>query len=332
MKTIRASIIGFGSVGRGVAEVLLKKADKIRKHGFEIRVVAIADSKSAVTDPAGLDLKKILDTKAETGKVSGDKTSGIDIINSFEHELVIETTPSDIETGGVGLDNMLMAFNRGRDVVTSNKGPLALKFGELMAASKKSGSKFGYEATVGGAMPVLNLVRENLSGNDIISIQGIFNGTCNYILSRMMEEKASYEQMLAEAQELGIAETDPTYDVEGTDTASKLVILANTVFGMDVSYRDVDVTGITKITPEALLLARGEGYAVKLIGEVKAGTLKTSPRLVPLDHPLAVGGTLNVAYVQTDLAGDITVSGPGAGSIETASAILGDIIALYREQ
>ncbi|MBP2030516.1 homoserine dehydrogenase [Methanohalophilus levihalophilus] len=332
MKIIRASIIGFGSVGRGVAKTLLLKKEEIRKAGFEIKVIGIADSRSGIVDTDGLDLEEILKRKADTGRVSEENLSGIDIIENVDHELVIETTPSDIDTGGVGLENMRMAFSKGRDVVTSNKGPLALKFCELTDYAKENGSKFRYEATVGGAMPILNLVRETLAGNEIKSIQGILNGTCNYILSRMMEEKAPYEQMLAEAQELGIAETDPTYDVEGIDAASKLVIIANSVFGMDVNYHDVDVTGITKITPEALMLAHDEGYAVRLIGEVKEGTLKTSPRLVPLDHPLAVGGTRNVAYIQTDLSGDVTVSGLGAGSIETASAILSDIISLYRER
>ncbi|MDK2892124.1 homoserine dehydrogenase [Methanohalophilus sp.] len=332
MKTIRASIIGFGSVGRGVARTLIQKEDEIKKAGFEVKVVGIADSSSGIVDPDGLDLEEILKHKDSTGRVSEERLSGIEIIENIEHELVIETTPSDIQTGGVGLENMRMAFSKGRDVITSNKGPLALRFSELINYAKANGSKFLYEATVGGAMPILNLVRETLAGNEIKSIQGILNGTCNYIISRMMEEKAPYEQMLAEAQELGIAETDPTYDVEGIDTASKLVIIANSVFGMDVNYHDVDVTGITKITPEALMLAHDEGYAVRLIGEVKDGTLKASPRLVPLDHPLAVGGTLNVAYIQTDLAGDITVSGLGAGSIETASAILSDIMSLYRER
>jgi homoserine dehydrogenase len=332
MKTIRASIIGFGSVGRGVARVLLLKEGAIRKAGFEIKVIGVADSRSGIINPEGLNLTELLEYKTSTGRVSENTVSGIEIIENIEHELVIETTPSDIDTGGVGLENMLVAFSKGRDVVTSNKGPLALKFCELIDSAKASGSHFRYEATVGGAMPILNLVRETLAGNEIKSIQGIFNGTCNYILSRMMEEKASYEQMLAEAQELNIAEADPAYDVGGIDTASKLVIIANSVFGMHVNFHDVDVTGITKITPEALMLARDEGYAVKLIGEVKENTLKTSPRLVPLDHPLAVGGTLNVAYIQTDLAGDITISGPGAGSIETASAILSDIISMYRER
>jgi homoserine dehydrogenase len=147
----------------------------------------------------------------------------------------------------------------------------------------------------------------------------------------MMEEHAPYAQMLAEAQELGYAETDPTYDVEGIDTALKLVILANCVFGMNATHEDVTITGITKITPEALLLAQNEGYVIKLIGEVNDSRINVAPKLVPIDHPLAVGGSLNVASVQTDLSGPITVTGRGAGSIETASAILSDMISIYRD-
>jgi homoserine dehydrogenase len=138
---------------------------------------------------------------------------------------------------------------------------------------------------------------------------------------------------LGEAQELGIAETDPTYDVEGIDTACKLVILANSIFGMDVTYDDVEITGITKITAEALMLAGAEGMVIKLIGEVRDGDdaiLRVAPRLVPKSHPLVVGGTLNVALLKADMAGPISVTGRGAGSMETASAILSDVIAIYK--
>ncbi|MEZ5335083.1 MAG: hypothetical protein R2741_07530 [Methanolobus sp.] len=168
-------------------------------------------------------------------------------------------------------------FQRGRDLVTSNKGPLAMKYGELIDAADAGGSKFRFEATVGGAMPVLNLARDVLAGNTITNVEGIFK-LCNYILTRMMEEHAPYEQMLAEAQELGYAETDPTYTVEGIDTACKLVILANCVFGMNATHEDVTVTGITKITPEALLLAQNDGYVIKLIGEITMTALSTLVR------------------------------------------------------
>lgn len=330
MKTIRASIIGFGAVGQGVAEVLLQKDEYLKNIGLDIKVVAVADSKGAATDSSGVDLSKILSKKRTEGTVGSEKLTGLEVIKTLDHELVIETTPTDINTGGVGLPNMLAAFEHGRDVVTSNKGPLALKYRELAKIAKENGSDFKFEATVGGAMPIINLTRDVLAGNEILSIEGILNGTCNYILSRMMEEQAPYEQMLAESQELGIAETDPTYDVEGIDAACKLVILANSIFNMDVTYNDVDVKGITKITPESLILAQDDGYVIKQIGEVKKDTIRVGPRLVPVGHPLAVGGTLNVASVQTDLAGTVTITGRGAGSIETASAIISDVISIYR--
>ncbi|WP_407356815.1 homoserine dehydrogenase [Methanolobus sp. WCC5] len=330
MRTIRLSIIGFGAVGQGVAKVLLAKKADLEDIGLDLRVVAIADSRTAVIDPDGVDLGAAISRKKAEGSVGSRNMTGLEIIEKIDHELVVETTPTNIITGGAGLENMLMAFRKGRDVVTSNKGPLAVKYKELMEASKLSGSRFRFEATVGGAMPVLNLTKDSLAGNRITNVEGIFNGTCNYILTRMTEEHAPYEQMLAEAQELGYAETDPTYDVEGVDTACKLVILANCVFGMNATYEDVTVTGITKITPEALLLAHNDGYVIKLIGEVNDSRINVAPKLVPIGHPLAVAGSLNVASVQTDLSGPITVTGRGAGSIETASAILSDLISIYR--
>ncbi|MGM0771993.1 MAG: homoserine dehydrogenase [Halobacteriota archaeon] len=331
MRKVRASIIGFGSVGQGVAEVLLKKDDELKSLGIDIDVVAISDSKGSEVNTEGIDLKAAIERKRESGTVAIDYITGEYIIRNIDHDVVIETTPTDIETGGTGLVNMLVAFENGRDVVTSNKGPLTLKYKELMQAASESGSEFRFEATVGGAMPIINLIKSTLAGNEIRSIEGILNGTCNYILTRMMEEKASYEQMLAESKELGIAETDPTYDVEGIDAACKLVILANSIFGQNATFQDVEVTGITKITPESLALAYDDGYVIKLIGEVKKDCLRVSPRLVPASHPLAVGGTLNVASVHTDLAGTVTVTGRGAGSVETASAILSDVVSIYRE-
>ncbi|WNY28768.1 Homoserine dehydrogenase [Methanimicrococcus stummii] len=331
MKTVKASIIGFGSIGQGVARVLLMKKEYLNKEGIDIKVVAITDSKGAAIDENGLDLEKCLAIKADKGTVAEKEMTGLDVINQIDHDLVIEATPTDVITGGAGLLNMQAAFENGRDVVTSNKGPLTLKFKELNELAEKKGCAFRYEATVGGAMPIINLTKEVMAGNEIESIKGIFNGTCNYILTRMLEEKSSYSEILTEAVDLGIAETDPTYDVEGIDTAGKVVILANAVFGMNKTINDVDRTGITQITYEALEMSAKNGKTIKLIGEVrKDGSLTVSPRLVPIGHPLSVSGTLNVASVQTDLAGEITVTGKGAGSIETASAILSDIISIYK--
>ncbi len=329
MKTVCCSILGFGAIGQGVAEVLLMKREYLESIGLEVKVVAVVDSKGATVNPQGVDLTDCLSRKRTSGTVALENITGVEVIRSVDHELVIETTPTNIKTGGAGLQNMLAAFQTGKDVITSNKGPLTLKYRELMETAIAAGSNFRFEATVGGSMPVINLANEVLAGNKVISIKGILNGTCNYILTRMLEERASYTDILAESMQLGIAETDPTYDVEGIDTACKLVILANAIFGLDVTFKDVKVTGITKVTPEALEMAYERGYVIKLIGEVSRERIHVAPMLVPINHPLAVGGTLNVASVDTELAGEITVTGKGAGPVETASAILSDLIAIY---
>ncbi|MBU4453900.1 MAG: homoserine dehydrogenase, partial [Euryarchaeota archaeon] len=289
-----------------------------------------SDSKGSEINVRGIDLEDALERKKQKGTVAKGNKSALDIIRDVEHEIVVEATPTNIKNGEPGLSNMSAAFNSGKHVVTSNKGPLALCFSQLKEAAEDNGVFFRYEATVGGAVPIFNLIHESLAGNRVIGIEGILNGTTNYILTRMAEERLPYELVLKEAQELGIAETNPTYDVEGIDSACKLVILANSVFGEKATYCDVKVTGITKITPEALELASKNNYVVKLICEAGNGTLTVAPRLVPKKHPLAVGGTLNVASILTDLAGRITISGKGAGSIETASSILSDILYIVR--
>ncbi|MDP3105600.1 MAG: homoserine dehydrogenase [Candidatus Methanoperedens sp.] len=330
MKTIRLSIIGFGAVGQGVARAVLSKKEKLEGQGIDLRVVGISDSKGSEINVRGIDLEDALERKKQKGTVAKGNKSALDIIRDVEHEIVVEATPTNIKNGEPGLSNISAAFNAGKHVVTSNKGPLALFFSQLKEAAEDNGVFFRYEATVGGAVPIFNLIHESLAGNRVIGIEGILNGTTNYILTRMAEERLPYELVLKEAQELGIAETDPTYDVEGVDSACKLVIIANSVFGQAATYRDVEVTGITKITPEALELASKNNYVVKLICEAGNGTLTVAPRLVPKKHPLAVGGTLNVASILTDLAGRITISGKGAGSIETASSILSDILYIVR--
>ena len=180
-------------------------------------------------------------------------------------------------------------------------------------------------------MPIINLCNDALAGQKIKSIQGIFNGTCNFILSRM-DGGLPFDHALKEAQQLGYAETDPTNDIEGYDSASKVVILANSVFGMNAKFKDVSITGITAVTSEAIALARESGMVIRLIGEVSKDKLEVSPRLIPKGHPLSISGSLNTALINTDLAGPITVSGRGAGRKETASAILSDLIAIMKTQ
>lgn len=332
---MKICIFGFGAVGKGVARVFSMKKDEIKeKYGVDLIITAVADTSGAAICDEGLDPDLLLNTKGKTGKISDYPQYGIsgisnlEVLDKADYDCLVEVTPTDIEDGEPARSHILKAFSNGKDVVTSNKGPLALSFKELVNAAKDGGVQFKFEASVGGAMPIINFAHETLCGNNIKSVLGILNGTTNYILSRMAKEGSSYEQILKESQELGIAEANPAQDVEGLDAACKVVILANSLMNMDVSLKDVEITGISKITPESISLAQKEGYLIKLIGEVSPDTLEVGPRLVMEGSPFAVEGTLNVATLKTDLAEDVTVAGKGAGPIETASAILSDILSL----
>jgi Homoserine dehydrogenase len=326
---MRLVISGFGTVGQGFSEVLDIRNELLKERcGSDVKIVAAFDSKSYAMDSNGLDPLKLVAAKKETGKVGKNVLkSGIDVLNSVEYDILIEVSPTNIDNGGEGLKNITHALEHGKDVITVNKGPLALKFSELKKIAKKNKSQFRFEGSVGGAMPIINLCSENLVGERIRSIRGIFNGTCNFILSRM-DSGLPFEQALKEAQQMGYAETDPTYDIEGIDTACKVVILANSVFGRKVTIKDVKITGITEVNEEAVALASDNNMVIRLIGEVSEDRLEVSPRLIPKGHPLGISGTLNKAQIITDLAGPITISGRGAGRIETASAILSDLIAI----
>ncbi len=321
---MKIAIFGFGAVGRGVARVLADR-ERMQKVLGDYSVVAVADSKGSIVSE-NVNLMEALKIKEKDGRLP-EGMSVKEIIESVDFDVALELTPTNIESGEPGLTHIKDCLKKGSHVVTSNKGPIVVAYRELMKLAEKKGVKLLFEATVGGAMPVIRLIRKDLAGNEILSIKGILNGTCNYILSRMEKEKLSYEQILSEAKELGIAEANESYDVEGIDSAAKLVILAN-VIGMDAKFEDVDVTGITEITPEAFEIALEKGYTIRLIAEVSKETLRVGPRLVELKNPLCVHGTLNAVLIKTDLAGEVFVIGRGAGSLETASAVISDLAEL----
>lgn len=313
----KLSIIGFGAVGQGVATLVQKLP--------QVKVVAVADSKGVSLMP---DLDDVLARKRAGQPIANSDLTALDVIRTIDHDIVVEVTPTNVIHGEPGLTHVREALRNRRNVVTSNKGPLVVAFSELNQLARASGVALRYEATVGGAMPIINLIRDTLAGTRVLDIRGVLNGTCNYILTRMVEEGLDYDQVLSEAQDMGIAEADPTYDVTGIDTACKVVILANAFFSRNVTFEDVSITGIERITLDALQLAWQRGYAVKLIGDVQE--LSVSPKLISLRHPLNVSGTLNAASILTETAGEITVTGKGAGSIETASAILSDVLSIIQ--
>ena len=332
---MRLCVLGFGAVGQGLAKVVLMKHEElIEKYGIDLEITAISDRSGAAINPNGLDLQQALDTKEKTGKIKDypeygvSGVDGVEVLDKAEYDCLVEATPTNIDDGQPTQTHILKARNDKKDVVTSNKGPLALNFKTLIETARENNVKFRFEASVGGTMPVINLARESLAGNNIHSVQGILNGTTNYILSRMANEGTEYEPTLKEAQELGIAETNPYQDVEGLDAACKIVIIANSLMGWDVTLDDVSREGISGISSNAVKLALKDGYLIKLVAEANDGKLRVAPMLVKQGSPFAVNGTLNVITLKTDLSEDVTVVGVGAGSIETASAILSDIISI----
>lgn len=338
MKKVRLGVVGFGIVGKGVCKVIRDKAEQYKKnYGVDVRIVCVADMLNSIYDKDGIDLTKLMDHNKERSPVinypdsSKDKKwNGEVAVENMDADIVVEVTPTNIKDAQPGLNHIVKAFDRGMHVVTSNKGPLALYYEKVMKAKEESGKEFRYEATVGGTMPVINLAQEALKGNNIISVKGILNGTTNYILSNMAFEGKKFGDVLKEAQEKGYAEANPAQDIEGWDAACKATILSNALMGKSMTLKDVKVKGITGVTMEDVLAAKNKGNIIKLLVEVTEKGAKVEPTPVPLNSPLAVTGTLNVAVFETDLSKDITVMGRGAGQIETAAAIMSDVFAIVK--
>ncbi|QYZ78012.1 homoserine dehydrogenase [Methanofollis formosanus] len=318
---MRVAVLGMGSVGRGVVAVIAEK-------GLGLTVTGLADSKSGLIEPEGIDLAAALERKRVSGRCGDPAISAMEIVKRGDYDVLVEVTPTDIESGEPGFTAIRTALSMGKHVVTSNKGPLALRFRELMGLAGEHGVQLRYEATVCGAIPIIQTLQHGLAGNTVQAVYGVMNGTCNYILTRMADEGLTYEQALDEAREMGYAEADPTFDVKGIDAALKLVILANTIWKNGATLADVDCTGIDLLTVEALSLADKKNCTIRLIGEVvpEKGLLRVSPRILPKKHPLVVRDNLNAVTVVTDLAGAVTEVGKGAGSVETASAVIGDLL------
>lgn len=312
------AIVGCGAVGRAVCDLA---------ESYGHRITALADSTSAVTDAAGIDVETALERKIRDGTVgSADPERALDA----EYDVLVEATPTTLDDAEPGFSHVLGALERDRHVVLANKGPVAERYDDLRSAERDSAGRVLFEATVGGAIPVLSTIAD-LGAENVSAVRGVLNGTANFILSRMSAEGLGYEHVLAEAQDLGVAETDPTFDVEGTDAALKCAILANVVGTGETTLADVEVTGITELTPSALSLAREGGRTIRLVGEVTDGddqTVRVGPRLVPEHGALSVSGTRNIVQLETHNAGQLNLSGCGAGGEATASAVFADIARL----
>lgn len=336
MRTVRLALIGFGNVGQGFTQILRDRGqDLADRHGMGLQIVAVSDLlKGSLHNPNGLDPAALLAAVERDGKLDGApaRHRGWDAkrtILESNADAVIELSYTDLRSGEPALTHVRLALEAGKHVVTSNKGPVALHYPELLALARRRGVRLGVEGTVMSGTPALRLGQELLAAAGIRRIQGILNGTTNYILTRM-ESGSDYAAALAEAQAHGYAEADPTGDVEGYDAAGKVVILANLLLGLPLTMADVEREGITGLTPEHLAAARQAGERWKLIGSVEALAASVRPVRLPLDHPLAsVGGVTNAVTYTTDLLGDVTLVGPGAGRLQTGYALVLDLLGIY---
>lgn len=308
---MRLAVMGAGAVGSSVVELA-------GEYGHDI--VAVADSSTAAVDEEGLAVDDLLSRK-RSRDVVGDYDPE-DALESDYHVLV-ETTPTTLGEAEPGFSHVRRALERDRHVVLANKGPVAERYDEVRALEADSKGMVLFEAAVGGAIPILSTV-DDLNGQ-VTAARGVLNGTANFILSRMAAEGIGYEHVLAEAQDLGVAEADPTFDVEGTDAALKCVILANVLYDETYTLEDAEVEGIANLPGSALELAAEDGRTIRLIGEVADGAVRVGPRLIPENGTLAVSGTLNIVQLETNHAGRLNISGRGAGGPETASALLADV-------
>lgn len=309
-------ILGFGFLGKNLVKT-------INESNLGITIVGISEIHGFIYDKEGISVN--------AGRFEGHprfrKGDSRELIKIADADMMVELTPTNATTGEPALTHIKLALEKGMDVVTSNKGPFVTHFREIMDLAKRKGKTVRYGATVGGATPSIIMVRDALRGDEIKSVYGILNGTTNYILSTMYHEARPFDNVLKEAQELGYAEADPTYDIDGIDAAGKLVILVNTIFGLDRKVGDVKITGVRKITQEAMKLAMESGMTIKLICYADRNRMEVCPMLVPIYHPLNVEGTLNAFFIKTRLHGELTLVGRGAGK-ETVGAILNDILSV----
>jgi len=311
---MRLGIVGAGSVGASVAELAAT-------YGYT--VTAFADSKSAVVDADGIDVGVALSRKR-----SGDRLGPSSVQEALEgpYDVLVEATPTTLGDAEPAYSHIQTAFKRDRDVVLANKGPVAERYADVRELVQESEGCLRFEATVGGPIPVLTTI-DDLDPGHVTGVRGVLNGTSNFILSRMATDGLDYEHVLAEAQDLGVAEADPSFDVNGTDTALKCVIVANVLAdeGQEYTLEDASVEGIKNVAGSALELAQDDGRTVRLVGEVTQGDISVGPRIITSESALAVSGTENIVQIGTTSSGRLNLSGRGAGGAETASAVLSDI-------
>jgi len=332
---MRIILCGFGVVGQSFAKLLESRSEDLyARYGLKPRIVGVFDRNGSANDPSGLDASKLIDVKKKYGSVyrysdTENNTSGTEIINNLEAEVLIETTESNYKDAEPGMTHIVDAMKRGMHVISVNKGPLALAFPSLMEIAEYNHVLFRFSGTVGGGTPILDFAKNSLRGERIVSFDGILNGTTNYILTNMTNGM-SFNDALDDAKQRGYVEADESLDLDGLDAAAKLVILANWIMGMKVTMPDIKITGIRKIDNSDIKRAAEKNCAIKLIASCNK-ELTVAPKEIAIIDPLCVSGTLNAISFTSEHSGTQTIIGRGAGGIETASSILRDLIDIKNE-
>jgi homoserine dehydrogenase len=319
MKNINIGLLGFGTIGAGVVKLLARNSLLIEeKLGARLILNKIADL-DITTDRGVPVLPGVLTSNADEVLTDADISVVIELIGGYEPARSF----------------VLRAIENGKHVVTANKALLALHGREIYAAAARKGVEVLYEAAVGGGIPVLSAIKGNLAANNFATVLGILNGTCNYILTKMTKDGADFSDVLKKAQELGYAEADPTFDIEGIDTAHKLSILLSLCFGTRVEFKDIHTEGISSISSLDINYARDFGYKIKLLAIGKRDgeriEARVHPTMIPVNYPLAdVDGAFNAIRLTGDFVGPVMLYGRGAGMDPTASAVVGDVMDISR--
>lgn len=316
-RTVNVGIIGLGTVGGGVYRLITTHAERYRKNlGIDLRIARVCNRSEKRAHELGIDPEQFT-------------SDWHDVVSDPSIDIVVEVIGGEHPATEI----FEQSFAAGKHVVTANKALLGRHMEKLAAAARAAGVQLRCEASCGGGIPIVNTLEHDLSGNEIITVAGIVNGTTNYILSRMAEEGLGYEEVLADAQRLGYAEADPTADVDGLDAASKIAILSSIGFATRITTDDVHAQGIRAISAQDIEVARKLGYAIKMLAighRTDSGIdVRVHPAMIPASHPLAgVSGAMNAVYVVGDAVGETMFYGAGAGAFPTASAVVGDVLAL----
>ncbi len=343
MKHLRLSIIGFGVVGQGLAELLVSKRKLLLQHyDLDVKVVSIANARHGfLYREDGLHLPTLLELAAQKRPLTEHPgiqhwKNALEGLQATGGDVLAEASWTNLQDAEPGMSHIRSALSQGMHVVTANKGPVALAANELLVLAQQHGVQLRMEATVMAGTPVLSMAREGMAGARVSAIRGILNGTTNYILTAMAAGR-DYAEVLKEAQEQGYAEADPTADVEGYDAVAKTLILASVFFGHTLKPDQVIRKGITNVTQKQIRQAIDEGKRVKLVASLNVVSdigstpleARVEPIALPLSDPLArVDGVLNAITFQTDTLSDVTVIGPGAGKLQTGQGLLTDLIAI----